>query len=185
MGFMMQTPRYGLVAYVKTPVGEFVERLRQEMHPELPHLAAHLSLLPPRCLQGSEASALETLEDICSQMEPFEVSLGEVETFIPVTPTVFVRVANGAQRMRELHSQLNIKALAFEEQWLYLPHLTIVKMSNEEQAQKAYHIARQHWSKFEGTRCITMKDLTFVREIDQNHWIDLAPVPLGRRLVKR
>ncbi len=181
----MQTPRYGLVAYVKTPVGEFVERLRQEVHPELPHLAAHLSLLPPRCLQGSEASALEIMEDICGQVEPFEVSLGEVETFIPVTPTVFVRVANGAQRMRDLHFQLNTKTLAYEEQWVYLPHLTIVKMSNEEQAQKAYHIARQRWTKFEGTRCITVKDLTFVREIDQNHWIDLAAVPLGGRLVKR
>jgi len=181
----MQTPRYGLVAYVKTPVGEFVERLRQEMHPELPHLAAHLSLLPPRCLQGSESSALETMEEICSRVEPFEVTLGEVETFIPVTATVFVRVANGAQRMRDLHAQLNTKALAFEEQWLYLPHLTIVKMSNEEQAQKAYHAARKRWSKFTGTRCITMKDLTFVREVDQNSWIDIAPVPLGPRLVRR
>jgi len=181
----MQTPRYGLVAYVKTPVGEFVERLRQEMHPELPHLAAHLSLLPPRCLQGSESSALETMEEICSRVEPFEVSLGEVETFIPVTATVFVRVANGAQRMRDLHAQLNTKALACEEQWLYLPHLTIVKMSNEEQAQKAYHAARKRWSKFTGTRCITMKDLTFVREVDQNRWIDIAPVPLGPRLVRR
>ena len=185
MRFMMQTPRYGLVAYVKTPVGEFVERLRQEMHPELPHLAAHLSLLPPRCLQGSESSALETMEEICSRVEPFEVSLGEVETFIPVTATVFVRVANGAQRMRDLHAQLNTKALAFEEEWLYLPHLTIVKMSNEEQAQKAYHAARKRWSKFTGTRCITMKDLTFVREVDQNRWIDIAPVPLGPRLVRR
>jgi 2'-5' RNA ligase len=182
---MMQTPRYGLVAYVKTPVGEFVERLRQEMHPELPHLAAHLSLLPPRCLQGTESSALETMEEICSRVEPFEVSLGEVETFIPVTATVFVRVANGAQRMRDLHAQLNTKALACEEQWLYLPHLTIVKMSNEEQAQKAYHAARKRWSKFTGTRCITMKDLTFVREVDQNRWIDIAPVPLGPRLVRR
>ena len=181
----MQTPRYGLVAYVKTPVGEFVERLRQEMHPELPHLAAHLSLLPPRCLQGSESSALETMEEICSRAEPFEVTLGEVETFIPVTATVFVRVTNGAQRMRDLHAQLNTKALAFEEQWLYLPHLTIVKMSNEEQAQKAYHAARKRWSKFTGTRCITMKDLTFVREVDQNRWIDIAPVPLGSRLVRR
>jgi hypothetical protein len=87
--------------------------------------------------------------------------------------------------MRDLHAQLNTKALTFEEQWEYLPHLTIVKMSNEQQAQKAYYIARQHWSKFMGTRCITVKDLTFVREVDQNHWIDIAPVPLGGHLVKR
>src|SRR5437016_2822797 len=45
---MMQTRRYALVAYVRNPVGEFVERLRQELHPDLPHLPAHLTVLPPR-----------------------------------------------------------------------------------------------------------------------------------------
>src|SRR2546427_9880101 len=30
----MQTPRYALVAYVRDPAGEFVERLRQELHPD-------------------------------------------------------------------------------------------------------------------------------------------------------
>ncbi len=66
----MQTPRYALVAYVRNPVGEFVERLRRELHPDLPHLAAHLTILPPRLLHGSELLALEILEDICSQADP-------------------------------------------------------------------------------------------------------------------
>src|SRR5262250_1908717 len=121
----MPPKRYALVAYVKNEVGEFVEKLRKELHPELPHLAAHVTLLPPRCLTGSEQHALEALENLCRQVEPFELSLGEVETFIPVTPTVFVRVAHAAYRMRELHDQLNINGLAFEEEWPYMPHLTI------------------------------------------------------------
>ena len=62
----MLTPRYALVAYVRNPVGEFVERLRRQLHPELPHLAAHLTVLPPRLLQGTERSALEMLEETCS-----------------------------------------------------------------------------------------------------------------------
>jgi len=180
----MQPPRYGLVAYVKDPVGEFVEQLRRDLHPELPHLAAHLSLLPPRCLQGSEKEAAEILEEVCSTIEPFEVSLGEVETFIPVTPTVFIRVAHAAFRMRELHHRLNTGVLAFEEQWPYMPHLTIAKLGAESQAQKAYLMARQRWSEFSGSRCIHVTDLTFVREVEQNYWVDLAPFPLGRRLVK-
>jgi 2'-5' RNA ligase len=182
---MIQPPRYGLVAYVKDPVGEFVEQLRRDLHPELPHLASHLSLLPPRCLQGSESKAIETLEEICASIEPFEVSLGEVETFIPVTPTVFIRVAHAAFRMRTLHDRLNTGVLAFEEQWPYMPHLTIAKLAAESQAQKAYLTARQRWSEFAGSRCIHITDLTFVRELESNHWVDLAPVPLGRRLVKR
>ena len=175
--------RYALVAYVKNPVGEFVERLRRELHPELPHLAAHVTILPPRCLRGSELSALETLEEICGQVSPFEVVLGEVETFVPVTPTVFIRVAHAAYRMRELHDRLNTNSLAAEEEWPYMPHLTIVKMSAETQADEAYVIARDRWAEFEGSRRIEIKELTFVREQDANHWIDLAGVPLGRSLV--
>jgi 2'-5' RNA ligase len=180
-----QTQRYALVAYVRNSIGEFVESLRQELHPELPHLAAHVTLLPPRFLQGSEADAVTRLEKVCQDVEPFEVSLGEVETFIPVTPTVFIRVAHAAYRMRELHDRLNISGLACHEEWPYFPHLTIIKMGSEEQAQEAYRVARTRWSDFNDSRCIEIRDLTFVREQAQNRWVDLAAIPLGQRLAKR
>ena len=181
----MQNPRYALVAYVRNAVGEFVENLRQELHPDLPHLPAHVTILPPRCLQGGELSALETLEDICSQAEPFEVTLGDVETFVPVTPTVFIRVVHAAYRMRELHDRLNKQALAAEEEWPYMPHLTIVKLGNEQLAQQAYIFSRDRWAQFAGNRLIPVSELTFVREQEQNRWVDLAGVPLGRSLAKR
>ena len=180
----MQSPRYALVAYVRNAVGELVENLRQELHPDLPHLPAHVTILPPRRLQGGELSALETLEDICGQAEPFEVTLGDVETFVPVTPTVFIRVARCAHRMQELHDRLNTRALASTEEWPYMPHLTIVKVSTEELAQKAYIFARDRWALFEGSRHIPLSELTFVREQEQNRWVDLAGIPLGRSLVK-
>src|SRR5713101_8297842 len=181
---MAPKQRYALVAYVRNPVGEFVENLRTELHPELPHLAAHVTLLPPRFLRGDEPSALETLEQVCKEVEPFEVSLGEVETFIPVTPTVFIRVAHAAYRMRELHDRLNTSALICTEEWPYMPHLTIVKMSAEDQAQYAYRVARSRWAEFNGGRCIEIRDLTFVREEAPYHWVDLAGVPLGHRLAR-
>jgi 2'-5' RNA ligase len=179
----MLTPRYALVAYVRNPVGEFVERLRRQLHPELPHLAAHLTVLPPRLLLGSERSAVETLEEVCNHVAPFQVTLGDVETFVPRTPTVFIRVAEASYRMRELHDQLNTKALAAQEEWPYMPHLTIVKMSDEAQAQQAYRVAHERWAHFEGSREIPVSELTFVREEEQNCWVDLAGVPLGRQLV--
>ncbi len=182
---MMRPSRYGLVAYVKDPVRGFIQSIRQELHPNLPHLAAHLSLLPPRCLNGDEASAQALIEDVCNQIEPFEVSLGEVETFIPVTPTVFIRVAHAAFLMTELHRRLNTGVLAFEEPWPFLPHLTIVKMSAEDEAQEAYRIASRRWSEFEGSRSIQVDQLTFVREEASNEWVDLAEIPLGRPLLKR
>jgi 2'-5' RNA ligase len=180
---MAQPQRYALVAYVRNQVGEFVENLRKELHPDLPHLGAHVTLLPPRLLQGPESAALATLEEHCKQVEPFEISLGEVETFIPVTPTVFIRVAHAAYRMRELHDLLNINGLAIREEWPYMPHLTIVKMSAEDQAQYAYRVARARWEEFQGSRCIEVRDLTFVREEGTYHWVDLASIQLGRQQV--
>jgi 2'-5' RNA ligase len=181
---MPRNQRYALVAYVRNPVGEFVESLRRELHPELPHLAAHVTLLPPRLLDGTESEALERMEELCKDVEPFEVSLGEVETFIPVTPTVFIRVAHAAYRMRELHDRLNVNALSCREEWPYMPHLTIVKMSAEDQAQHAYRVARTRWAEFDQSRCIEVRDLTFVREEGQNLWADLAEIPLGQRLIR-
>jgi 2'-5' RNA ligase len=182
---LMSDPlRYALVAYVRNPVGEFVERLRRELHPELPHLAAHLTILPPRALQSTEPAAREVLEEVCSEIEPFEVTLGDVETFVPVTPTVFIRVAYAAYRLRELHDRLNTTMFGCPEQWPYMPHLTIVKMSTEQQAKEAYRIAHDRWARFEGSRSIRVSELTFVREQEPNCWRDLAGVPLGRALVR-
>jgi 2'-5' RNA ligase len=185
----MQKPRYALVAYLKNPAGEFVENLRRDLHPDLPHLAAHLTILPPRPLQGSESEASQVLQRICGHEEPFEVTLGDVETFIPVTPTVYIRVDGAAGRMSELHSKLNTEALAFKEEWPYIPHLTIVKMSAEQPAQAAFQLARERWTRYSGSRRILLERLTFVREDvredARNCWVDLAPVVLGRTLVPR
>jgi 2'-5' RNA ligase len=181
----MYNPRYALVAYVSGAVGEFVAALRQELHPDLPHLPAHLTLLPPRHLQGSEIAALEILEEVCGRVEPFEVVLGEAETFVPVTPTVFIRVDQGAPHMRDLHQRLNTGVLSAVEEWPYMPHLTIAKLSSEAVAEQAYLTARDRWAQYQGTRRIAIRELTFVCEQEQNRWKDLAGVPLGRSLVKR
>jgi 2'-5' RNA ligase len=180
---MVQAARYALVAYVRNPVGEFVESIRRELHPDLPHLAAHVTILPPRPLQASEFSALETLEEICGPASPFEIVLGGVETFVPVTPTIFIRVEHAAYRVRELHDKLNTGALACTEEWPYMPHLTIVKMSTEAQAEQALAVARDLWGQYRGSRRIEVKELSFVREVEPNCWKDLAGITLGRTLV--
>lgn len=85
--------------------------------------------------------------------------------------------------MSELHSKLNTEVLAYEEEWPYIPHLTIVKMGSEKLAQAAYETARERWEQYSGGYRILLDRLTFVREQEPNCWVDLAPVLLGRTLV--
>ena len=125
------------------------------------------------------------MAELCSGVEPFEITLGDVETFVPVTPTVFIRVAHAAYKMRELHERLNVKSLSAQEEWPYMPHLTIVKMESEQQAKDAFRIGHQRWHDYTGPRRIRIEELTFVREEQENRWVDLTPIPLGRTLVSR
>ncbi len=179
----MDAPLFALVAYVRSPLGEFVEQLRRELHPEHPELPAHLTVLPPRQLRGSVDQAEQIIQQVCSGIEPFEVSMGDVETFAPITPTVFIRVAHAAYRLRELHDKLNLGALSADESWPYMPHLTIVKLSQVEAARQAAEVSRQRWAGYRQTRRILVEELTFVREGDNPYsWIDLAPIHLGSRL---
>jgi 2'-5' RNA ligase len=170
---------YAAVAYVRNPVGIFVEELRRELHPAHTHADAHITILPPRPLQGSEDHAMDVLQEVCSAAQPFEVTMGDVETFIPATPTVFLRVAYGAYRMRELHDAINRNGLEFCEPWPYMPHLTIVKADTMEAARKVVGIARRRWDEFKSGRKIHIASVTFVKG-NGERWIDLAPVPLGK-----
>ncbi|HVP43945.1 MAG TPA: 2'-5' RNA ligase family protein [Terriglobales bacterium] len=172
--------QHAVVAYVRNDLGRFVEDLRRQVHPEHVHLGSHLSILPPRRLEGSEDDASRLLRKLCRSFNPFEVSLGEVANFLPTTATVFLRISYGAYRMRELHDLLHQGALGGPEQWPYIPHLTLAKVDDPARAQEIYDIARRHWDSYRGSRQVLVDELTFVRNTDQNGWRDIAPVPLGK-----
>jgi 2'-5' RNA ligase len=182
--FVAESRQYALVAYIRNSVGKFVEDLRAEIHPAHAHLPAHITILPPRELHGSESDAISLVERVCQDVQPFDVSLGDVENFMPKTPTVFIRVAFAAYRLRELHDVLNVGPLHFNEQWPYMPHLTIAKVDTMETAAEALNVARERWAHFTQPRKTVIEELTFVRQAeDCNHWVDLAPVRLGTKLV--
>lgn len=174
--------RYGLVAYVTNPVGQFVETLRRELRPASPRAVAHLTILPPRLLRGSEAEALAALQSAGHRFRAFHVVLGDVATFLPGTPTVFVGVGEGAEHIGALHRSLNSGALASTETWSYVPHLTIVRMDTPAEALAVLPVAESRWRGYEGTRSVHVTELAFVREEEDLTWVDLGHVPLSASL---
>jgi 2'-5' RNA ligase len=128
-------------------------------------------------LQGSEEDAAAMLREMSAPVAPFRVELGEVESFLPVTPTVFIRVSYAGYRMRELHDLLNRAPLAYTEPLPYMPHVTVAKLDDNEQAAKVLRTSKTRWKNFPGSHSILVERLTFVR--GSNHtWTDLADIPL-------
>jgi 2'-5' RNA ligase len=176
----LRPPHYAVVAYVRNQIGHFVEDLRRELHPDHAHLAAHVTVLPPRRLNGSEEEAVRSLQEHSARFAPFDVQLGDVETFCPRTPTVFLRVKRSAHRFRDLHDELNTGPLRCDELWPYMPHLTIVKMLELCETDQAVVKARERWAHYSGTKSAHVEELTFVREGENNQWIDLATIRLNQ-----
>ncbi len=177
-GVFMSGLMYAAVAYVRNPVGRFVEELRRDLHPAHTHADAHITILPPRLLNGTEEQAIQVMQKVCGAALPFEVTMGDIETFIPATPTVFIRVAYGAYRLRELHDQLNHGALQYCEPWPYMPHMTVVKMDTVDEARKVVGMARQRWDNFTEGRKIRIDSLVFVKG-NNERWMDVAQIPIG------
>ena len=170
--------QYALVAYVKSELGEFVEALRRELHPAHAHLPTHLTVLPPRPLQGSEEDALAMLRRMSAPVAAFQVELGNVESFLPITPTVFIRVSQAGYKMRELHDLLNRDPLAYTEPLLYMPHVTVAKLDSNDHAEKVLKTSKARWESFPGSHRISVERLTFVR--GRGHtWTDIAEIDLA------
>lgn len=174
----MESVQYALVAYVRDPVGVFVEELRREVYPEHGHLAAHVTVLPPRSLRGPESAALDTISRLSDTQPAFDIGMGEVESFAPSTPTIFIRVARAAYRMRELHDLMNTGALEYNEPWPYMPHLTIAKLNCVPDVDQVIDTARQRWHAYQGPRNVRIDNLAFVRGSGHT-WFDIAQFSLS------
>jgi len=170
--------QYALVAYVRSELGEFVEELRRELHPAHAHLPTHLTVLPPRPLNGAEADAMSMLQSMSVTVAPFQVELGEVASFLPTTPTVFLRLSQAGYRMRELHDLMNRSPLAFNESLPYMPHVTVAKLDDNERAIEVLRTSKERWEQYHGSHLIDVERLTFVRG-NAHTWRDLAEITLS------
>ena len=170
---------YAVVTYMTGPLAKFVEDLRHGLAPEQSRVRAHLTLLSPRVLESPREKLLAAVKRACYKIQPVCISLGQVETFVPATSTIYLTLDQGARQIRDLRHELNQYDLRAEEPWPFVPHITVGKFNDDAAATKALEEARRQWSRYTGPRDFLVKQLTLVREAPPNRWDDLAAFALG------
>jgi 2'-5' RNA ligase len=170
---------YAVVSYIGGELGAFVDQVRAELAPEQVHLRAHITLLPPRPLLGPVEGASLTLDNLCRQLKPIEIIFGEVRSFEPISPTLYLGIAVGAERVAAMHDALNMAEFLGYEALPYIPHLTIAAFASDTGMERAARIARARWAAYTGPRSAVIRDLTFAVDPEMdNDWDDLATFPL-------
>ncbi len=94
--------------------------------PNAAAIPPHITLLPPTELQTSDLDEVEEhLRVIAAEAPPFDLHLQGTGTFRPVSPVVFVCVAQGAPACEALEARVRSGPLDREVHFPYHPHVTV------------------------------------------------------------
>ena len=178
---------FALVSYISGPLAAFLDEVRHDFAPAS-RAKAHVTVLPPRPLRPSpdpadRNAAWDELRNCLRDIHPFHVELGEVEVF-PETQAIYISLRSGLQELELLHDRLNTGRLAFQEPYLYHPHVTVAQELSPEDVPSAAQFARWRWNEYRHARSFALERLTFVQNTPENYWTDLAALDLTSHAVR-
>src|SRR5438105_10160187 len=111
----MPSSSYAVVAYLSGELGKFLEDFRAAVTPHERHLRPHITALPPRKLQISDGDAIKGFQSYKFQV--IRVDVGDVCSFRPLSPTIYLDLRRGQEKMWRLNSQLGAAPLAGKPDW--------------------------------------------------------------------
>lgn len=169
---------FALVIYIPHPLGRFLDDLRRELVPLCnPH--AHVSVLPPRPLGVAWQVASEQVRALAASWAPFDVELGAISVF-PVTGVVYIEVGAGAEELTRMHRSTNTGSLAFDEPFVYHPHITVAQEIPEARAEAVHELAARRWREYPGNRAFRAGQAVLVQNTYRDCWTDLDAYSFGK-----
>lgn len=168
---------FALVIYIPPPLGIFLDDLRRELVPHYnPH--AHVSVLPPRPLAVDWRVASQHVRELANRWPPFDVELTDVEVF-PETNVIYIGVGGGELQLRGMHASSNADSLAFDEPFVYHPHITLAQEISCEEVRRLRDLAALRWKEYRGDRKFRADHAVLVQNTLSNCWLDLAAYTFG------
>ena len=102
-------------------------------------IPTHITLVPPTEVSDDQLPRVEShLEEVASRVEAFCVHLRGTGTFRPVSPVVFVTLAEGISRCEQLAAALRRGPLEVDLQFPYHPHVTIAHHLPDDALDRAF-----------------------------------------------
>jgi 2'-5' RNA ligase len=94
----------------------------------LERVPAHLTLVPPVNVAADDLpTALAVLRDAAARADPFDLVVGPVDSFEPVTPTIHLVVAGELDTLADLRDAVFREPLRRTLQHPFVPHVSLVE----------------------------------------------------------
>ncbi|TWP32923.1 2'-5' RNA ligase family protein [Leekyejoonella antrihumi] len=117
----------GVSLPIPAPYAEVLQRARRSAgDPLAGAVPPHVTLMPPTQIDDGALAALEEhLVGVAAAYDPFRMILQGTGTFRPVSPVVFVAVAEGIGQCERLEQDVRSGPVARELDFIYHPHVTV------------------------------------------------------------
>lgn len=131
----------GVAIPVPPPYADDLQRWRKEFGDPLAcAIPAHVTLLPPSSVPVAALDDVRChLARVAADHEPFDLRLRGTGTFRPVSPVVFVQIAEGVAQCEQLELGVRSGVLARPVSFYYHPHVTVAHHVDDEALDRAFN----------------------------------------------
>jgi 2'-5' RNA ligase len=135
-----RTTTIGVSIPIPTPHGEFLQQRRSDFGDvAASRIPAHITLFPPTVVEEETYAAfLAHCKDVAKVHQPFEVVLRGTGTFRPVSPVVFIQVAQGVSACEGLEQALRSGPVERHLDFYYHPHVTVAHHVDDDSLERAF-----------------------------------------------
>lgn len=133
-------PTIGVALAIPEPWGSTLQAHRLAAGDETAvHIPSHVTLVPPLEVAEEDLPAIhEHLAQVARAVPRFRIRLRGTGTFRPVSPVVFVMVAEGISACEVLAAALRTGPLAVTLQFPYHPHVTVAHRLPDEALDRVF-----------------------------------------------
>ncbi len=170
-------PTIGVALAIPEPWATQLQDYRTALGDETAtRIPTHITLVPPTELADGEVAEVEQhLADAASRAVPFDIHLRGTGTFRPVSPVVFVTLAEGIAGCEELAHAVRRGPLDVPLQFPYHPHVTVAHHLADDVLDRAFG----ELATFECT--FSARGFHLYRHDDSAGWRPTRDYPLGGR----
>lgn len=117
----------GISLEIPEPYGSALRARRASYgDPQAEFVPTHVTLLPPTEVDPEVLGEIEEhLGEVAAGFSPFLMRLGGTGTFLPISPVVFVQIAQGITQCANLEAKVRSGVLDRALQFPYHPHVTV------------------------------------------------------------
>jgi 2'-5' RNA ligase len=165
----------GVAIAVPEPYGSELREFRASVgDPQAEGVPTHVTLLPPTVVDADRFRGIEQhLADVAGRHECFGMRLRGTATFRPVSPVVFVAVAEGISACEMLAADVRSGHLERELSFPYHPHVTVAHQLDDNALDKAFDALSDYECTFD------VLDFHLYVHGDDEVWRPYRSFPLG------